>query len=449
MIRHISATLFLILRWIPFTGRAVSLLAVLAFFFAGPIRLQSDVILSVVAFCLAILLVMTWLLTVAGFYRTQRTLSVAISAQPSIKPDPETPEGALIAGEQALLRVELARARLLPFFMLDIELIWRPALDDVPLFSLNSMWNSPQTIAEYPLVIPHRGFWTVSAIRATLTGPLKLTRVRWKVKHKPSYSWNVAVRLPYNLSLPLLASSSEPGGDVLDNNNRLGDYYDLKPYHPSDGMSRVVWKILAKSGQLISRQPEPTSTPEGELLMFLVAQPSEDELAAIALKYLLSARQNNIAFRFGCLGMQNLEAQSTVEKSYSMIIESAVRATLENIETEFSAFITSALTSKRYQSVNIFCSEECFSREPLIEPLRRIALLCEKQNLTPMFFVPSSKHVFSTTPLPAKLERLAVGYRLLAPSKTSDDRLEPILLPSFERECASKGWGLRRDRGAA
>jgi hypothetical protein len=447
MIRHISATLFLILRWIPFTGRAVTLLAVLAFFFAGPIRLQSDVILSVVAFCLAALVAVTWLLTVAGFYRTQRTLTVTISAEPSIKPDPETPIGALIAGEQTILRVELARARLLPFFTLDIELTWRPALAEVPLFNLTSMWNSPQTIAEYPIVIPHRGVWTISTIRATLTGPLKLTRIRWKVKHKPAYSWNVALRLPYSISLPLLASSSEPGGEVLDNNNRLGDYYDLKPYHPSDGMSRVVWKILAKSGQLISRQPEPTSTPEGELLMFLVARPTDDEIAAIALKYLIAARQNNIAFRFGCLGMQNLDGQSTVEKSYALIIESAVRATFENMDAEYSSFITSALTSKRYQSVNIFCSEESFSKESLIKPLRQIALLTERQNLTPTFFIPSSRNEIPAPPTPSRLEQLAVGYRLIAPSKSSNQRLEPVLLPSFETECISKGWGLRKDRG--
>jgi len=255
--------------------------------------------------------------------------------------------------------------------------------------------------------------------------------------------------LPYSISLPLVASSSEPGGEIIDNKNRLGDYYDLKPYHPSDGMSRVVWKILAKSGQLISRQPEPTSTPEGEVLMFLVARPSEDEIAGTALKYLIAARTNNIAFRFGCLGMQNLEAQSTVEKSYSLIIESAVRANLDSIETEYSAFITSALTSKRYRSVNIFCSEESFSNETLLEPLRRIAALSESQNLTPMFFIPSSENILPATTPPTKLEQIAVGFRLITPSKSYNNRHEPVLLPSFERECMSKGWGLRRDRGVA
>ncbi len=427
----------------------MTLLAVLAFFFAGPIRFQSDVVLSVVAFCLTALLGVTWLLTVVGFYRTQRTLGVTISAQPTIKPDPETPNGALIAGEQSILSVELSKARLLPFFMLNIDLTWRPTLPEAPSFSLDSMWNSSQTVAQHPIVIPNRGTWAISSIQATLTGPLKLTRCRWKVKHKKTYSWNVALRLPYNISLPLLASSSEPGGDVMDNNNRLGDYYDLKPYHPSDGMSRVVWKILAKSGQLISRQPEPTSTPEGELLMFLVARPTEDEIAAIALKYLISARQGNIAFRFGCLGMQNLEAQSTVETAYSLLIESAIGASIDNVEAEYSSFITSALASKRYQSINIFCSEESFSQEALIEPLRRIATLSESQNLTPMFFIPSSQNISPLTPTPSRLEKLAVGYRLITPPKFSNTRLEPVLLPSFERECISKGWGLRRDRGVA
>ena len=449
MIRQIIATLFLILRWIPFTGKAATLLAVLAFFFAGPVRFQSDVILSVVVFCLVALLSVTWLLTVVGFYRTHRTLGVAISAQPLIKPDPETPPGALIAGEQAILNVELSKARLLPFFTLNIDLVWQPILPETPSFSLTSLWNSPETVGQYPIVIPHRGAWTISAIQATLTGPLKLTRVRWTVRHKPAYSWNVGLRLPYNLSLPLLASSSEPGGDVMDSNNRLGDYYDLKPYNPSDGMSRVVWKILAKSGQLISRQPEPTSTPEGELLMFLVARPTEDQIAAIALKYLISARQNNIAFRFGCLGMQNSDAPSTVEKSYSLIIASAINASLENIETEFSSFLTAALALKRYQSVNIFCSEDSFSQEALLEPLRLLAALTMGQNLTPMFFIPSNPTIPPGSPPPSGLEKLAVGYRLITPSKLISKRLEPILLPSFERECLSKGWGLRRDRGVA
>ena len=450
MIRQISATLFFFLRWIPFTGRAFTLLAVLTFFFVGPIRFQSDVILSVVTFCLGALLLTIWLLTLWGFYRTSRSLSITLAAQPTTKPDPETPAQALIASEETILEVELLNARLLPFFTLEIDLNWKPNLVERPSFILNSMWKSPRTFAKHPIVIPHRGIWAIDSMRATLTGPLKLTRIRWKIRNKSSYFWKTALRLPYNMSLPLLASSNEPGGDVMDSNNRLGDYYDLKPYHPSDGMSRVVWKILAKSGQLISRQPEPTSTPEGELLMFLVARPNDDNIAAIALKYLISAQLNNIAFRFGCLGMQKLEASSSIEMAYSLIIESAMKASLGSMESEYSLFTTSALALKRYDSINIFCSEELFAEESLLEPLRHLAMLSKNQNLTPVFFIPLQTNLAPmTNRRPSTLDNLATRYKLIAPPKLSPHQVDPILLQSFERECFAKGWGIRTDRGVA
>ncbi|RMD85406.1 MAG: DUF58 domain-containing protein [Candidatus Dadabacteria bacterium] len=67
---------------------------------------------------------------------------------------------------------------------------------------------------------------------------------------------------------------------------RTGDPFDLKPYHPSDGMRKILWKIYAKTGELISRHPEKSMTPEGKVALYAIADRSGDPLCSIAYQYL-------------------------------------------------------------------------------------------------------------------------------------------------------------------
>lgn len=71
-----------------------------------------------------------------------------------------------------------------------------------------------------------------------------------------------------------------------------GDFVDFRTYTRSDPARLILWKVYARSRQLLVRAPEPARSPEGRPLVYLVAAPA-DEAAAAAARVLLES---------GCLG---------------------------------------------------------------------------------------------------------------------------------------------------
>jgi len=86
-------------------------------------------------------------------------------------------------------------------------------------------------------------------------------------------------------SVPVLTSSYRAGDLISDANERRGDPFDLKPYHPSDGIKKILWKVYAKTGELISRHPEQSMTPEGQVFIFSVNNVEDDHVCGAALDY--------------------------------------------------------------------------------------------------------------------------------------------------------------------
>lgn len=159
-------------------------------------------------------------------------------------------------------------------------------------------------------IFPHRGYWEMSGVKVRLEDNLGLT----------AYSWDIELNSGIEVSpenveispLPIVASSSKSGDTSTDSKERTGDLYDIKPYDPSDGTRRILWKTYAKSGQLISRKPEPAIIPEGEIALYLVANKEEDYVTAACISYLSMLFENDINVLFGTDGSN--EICSNLEK---------------------------------------------------------------------------------------------------------------------------------------
>ena len=144
---------------------------------------------------------------------------------------------------------------------------------------------------------PHRGLWTIAHLRCDLCDVLGFIRYSWSVPINTTCEVS-APKLPIR-PLPIIAASSRAGDEVNHSNTRAGDFFDIKPYDPSDGIKRILWKTYARSGQLVVRRPEPAIIPEGEVAVYFVGNRKEDHVAGAVLSYVQQLHENQIVVLFG------------------------------------------------------------------------------------------------------------------------------------------------------
>lgn len=156
------------------------------------------------------------------------------------------------------------------------------------------------------VIFPHRGYWAVKSLHIELRDDFGVTAFKWSV----SVESGVEVSAPtLNVRpLPIVAASSRAGDELHLSRERSGDLFDIKPYDPSDGVKRILWKTYAKSGQLVVRRPEPAVIPEGEVAIYLVAEPEDDHVAGALLGYLEQLEEGRIVVLFGTDGFGGLKS---------------------------------------------------------------------------------------------------------------------------------------------
>lgn len=169
-------------------------------------------------------------------------------------------------------------------------------------YSLNSKTRlSPDfEIIQFSIHTPHRGEWILDGVRFELQDKLRLFKAFVTIPIQAS----VVAKIPTveTLPLPILSSSVTPGDTYPLSTERLGEPFDLRPYQPGDSMKRILWKTFARSGELITRQPEFSHSPEGEVLIFCAARTKDDYTASLALKYARDAEEYGASLVAGCLG---------------------------------------------------------------------------------------------------------------------------------------------------
>ena len=147
---------------------------------------------------------------------------------------------------------------------------------------------------------PHRGLWRLDQVSILIRDRLGLSALQFNLACQAVCEVS-AQEIPI-AALPIIASSAK-AGDVMESTlNRTGDPFDIKAYDPSDGVSRILWKAFAKSGELVVRRPEPSVVPDGEVAIYLVANCNEDFVAGSFRNYLNQLRSQNVGVLFGTDG---------------------------------------------------------------------------------------------------------------------------------------------------
>lgn len=117
-----------------------------------------------------------------------------------------------------------------------------------------------------------------------------------------------------------------------------GDRYDMRRYAPGDPVRYVLWKVFAKSRQLLIRTPEQAISPARQTLAYLVTS-GDDEAAAGAARVAVDGGAFGREWKFGADGCG--EVAETKDHALELLVQSA-RSSAEQSGTGLGSFLTKA-----------------------------------------------------------------------------------------------------------
>ncbi len=273
---------------------------------------------------------------------------------------------------------------------------------------------------------PHRGLWRLQGMRVSIEDSLGFCKLQWKIAAKES----VEVQAPTIAiqALPIVAASSRAGDQLDKSRERSGDPFDLKPYDPSDGIRRILWKTYAKSGELVVRRPEPAIIPEGEVAIYLIAGEQDDVVAGSLQHYLSYLYRQQIDVLFGTDGLHhqsdadegNAEATffCTAKDEIQRAINRSVWSERAGSGEDFRGFIEEISSSNRVlHSVIVFAPAEArgaqsnawFQRllTTASEHSVKLSIALVPEEIGRGYFFDAGKNRLTKTPLEQQFKQLA------------------------------------------
>ena len=161
------------------------------------------------------------------------------------------------------------------------------------------------------LEMPHRGQWSLSHIECALQDTLGLSKFSWQVNFHPSMTIPVYPPVLSPKEIPIFTSDTTSGVEQVELQNRGGDLFDVKRYHPADGARKILWKVYAKSGELLARHPEPSMRPEGTISALVLAGKNDDALCSTVISYLRVLEEEGFEFLLAADGWQESDTAHT------------------------------------------------------------------------------------------------------------------------------------------
>ncbi len=295
--------------WLPLTPQSSALLLVGLYLLIGPVPHSSDIVSAALAFGLVAIVKISIFLVVGQGVRLRTKTLLSVSA-------PNTP---VTPHDLARVVLTLRPARILPgtYLACSLEFDYEGSSP-----SIVKIFGSSSKERKVPLDLsfPHRGSWDIRGIRCVIRDITGLAKFSWLIPAQSS----VLIQPPFvpDTTLPLLSSTQRPGDLVTDMLHRHGDPFDIKPYHPSDGLKKIVWKAFAKSGELLSRHPEASMTPEGFVTIVVLARPHDDDLCGKAIAYVRSLKELKLDVVVGCEGSRGRALATDAAQCEQLLIDS-------------------------------------------------------------------------------------------------------------------------------
>ena len=403
------------------SGRGYILMGFVIYLFLGPVSFDTDIVSSYIAYGLFGTLVAALIISI-GFGAYLRG---------SLKATLYLPDGELTSGTEQIVVLKTSRIRVPALFLLDVEFLLDQPGAELPVFRVTGSGLSERNITA-TTKFPHRGVWKVDSVRFSFGDQAGICRFRWTVPQDAQVS--VSPPTVWNGVLPVMSSSQRPGDAVTDVNNRHGDHFDIKQYHPTDGVRKILWKVFAKRGELLSRHPEPSMTPEGQVILFALAERIEDEVCTRFLTYIDQLEELNLTLVIGCQGMGHRDSVSDKESAQNLVIETAWQSSLNTVtETQDEVLrLVSACKLRnpdiRIDRVILFASP---SNPRLAELSAALGEALERDSIAPVFFLSAGE--------PQTLEKQSLLNKVLMTPRVAKGT-DPEIYAAFLQTCLVRSW---------
>ena len=427
-----SIKLFTFIRF-----RAAILLVFILFLLTGPVPQSSDIIAAVLAYSLLALTLLLCLGTLVFGLATRNRMELRFLIQDQQGNRSRYP----LSASPLPCVLQVSRASVPPFFSLSLRVKFlEPSLTTLHHVLLGSV-KSKRFVNEN-IRFPHRGRWHIASIEVSLEDQFGLFSLQWSLPNYGLYSDILLSPGEFEqCKAPLLSSSFRTGDDSPHTDKRQGEPFDLKPYHPSDGMRKILWKIYAKTGELISRHPEQSMTPEGKSFLFVLAYKEQDVLCSHALAYLRLLEDSRIDFHVGCLGMESHAIAQTRAEAEDLLIETAWNTSNALPEKDLQTLIESASAySQSSLSRVIFFLDPSTPKENFLDTVIQLGIFLERKGISPVFISPDHQ----------ELQHVKVKQSLIKKTFSTllySEHGEPLHEPSSQHRelvhhCAQHSWEL-------
>jgi hypothetical protein len=414
----------------PLSMRGVVVLLYVAYLLSWPASGKSDIISASISYGLLGVIALALLVVVLQGLLIRNRVTVTVIS----------PSSGASAREVSRMAIILPPLRLLPLTCLDITL--ESPLPEFPKAALRVTGHEPhERRLALDLSLPHRGSWSVSGVRCEVRDAAGLCRLSWL--QPLSTAIEIAPPVVEETRLPLISSTQRPGDMLTDTLNRQGDPFDIKAYHPSDGMKKIVWKAFAKRGELLSRHPEASMTPEGFVVMFVLARAADDVVCAQALAYSRAVTELKLDIVMGCEGCDGRPPAMSVDGCTTLLVDSVWGAeahdgkTIRSDATALIDFCESQALKVRVRKMIIFCSGARIADPQQAKIILALATWLAGQGIDPIFCLTE----------PARLvgaQRQTLAQRILPLLRSEgDEPLAAVPAATYQRflsDCLAKQW---------
>ncbi|NMC63422.1 MAG: DUF58 domain-containing protein [SAR324 cluster bacterium] len=404
------------------------LLAVPAFF-------QADIIATVLALSLLFLILTTAALVVAQgiFLKKNLTLSFASSETSPLPLD----EG-IIAGRPYQGLFKISKRYLFPFFLIELRFVFNNSESPIPPFLISGTASAPAQL-HLSLNFPHRGVWKLLRCECKLRDQFAFSKFTWDLDCQHAFKVKPA---PIDCSpVPPMSSCHRSGDVAIDVTNRHGEPFDLKRYHPSDGIKKILWKVYAKSRELISRHPEASFSPEWQVVLFVIANEHEDSPCSQAVAYMRLLEDLDLEPFLGASTFTEECYAKNAEEALDMLIEKAwlIEDVLGSLRT-FINDISKSLNSTRLVKILFFMSQERLATPGMLDTLLQLTSLISSRQIEPVFVISQERDITSLRTSPSTLKDKFISLFWHQTSPKSFIKVEKMR--EFFEICNKSNWEL-------
>jgi len=375
------------------TGRGFALLLFLAYLFAGPVVYETDIVASVLTISLAGIFLALLLTTIIKGYLIKRAFNAELDVTSGeiIHGDKLATNLEFFSHQKSIFILKTSPVKIVPFFVLQLQIVFKDGDLQACEHILTGASEKSRYIRE-ELTFPHRGRWCIGSMVIEFKDRLGISFFSWEISHEDKpVILKVKPHLVDTSTVPVISSRQRSGDTLPDHDRRQGEPFDLKPYHPSDGMRKILWKVYARSGELLARHPEASMTPEGQVIIFALANKHEDAVCGACLSYVQKLKDLDLDVSIGCEGIDLKRPAfdyNSAEEIFLDAVWNSEGSTEESVRADLFHLLKESradANENKIKNVVIFCSSSRLTSRAGLDILENTAESLTKRDIEPIF----------------------------------------------------------------